>query len=80
MLFRSRAEPHTPWFGPGLIAGLHLIGAMKEESLVEYYFADLEQSPCGEAAIPKNGCLEIPNGPGLGVEVDERIITRYRQA
>lgn len=75
-----RAEPHTPWFGPGLIAGLHLIGAMKTDSLVEYYFADLEQSPCGEAAIPKGGYLEIPNGPGLGVEVDERVIARYRQA
>ena len=75
-----RAEPHSPWFGPGLAAGLHLIGAMPGECMVEYYFADLERAPLGEMSIPKNGFLEIPDGPGLGITVDEDVVARYRVA
>ncbi len=75
-----QAEPHTPWYGPGLAAGLHLIGAMPGECLVEYYFADLAASPLGEMAIPKNGRLQVPDGPGLGISVDEKIVAKYRVA
>ena len=75
-----QAEPHTPWYGPGLAAGLQLIAAMKSECLAEYYFADLEQWPLGEACVPKDGYLAIPEGPGLGIEVDEKVIAKYRVA
>ena len=75
-----QAEPHSPWHGPGLAAALHLIAAMKSECLAEFYYADLEKSPIGEAGIPRNGRLPVPQGAGLGVEVDEAVVARYRVA
>ena len=75
-----QAEPHSPWYGPGLAAALHLIAAMPDECLVEYYYADLAGSPLGEMAIPIDGCLEVPDGVGLGIVVDEKVIAKYRVA
>ena len=66
--------------GAGLAAALHLIAAMKSECLAEFYYADLEESPIGEAGIPRNGRLPVPQGAGLGVEVDEAVVARYRVA
>lgn len=74
----ARIEPHSPVYGPGLIATLHVIAAMKGDAMCEYYFSDLAESPLGEWAIPKDGYLRVPDGPGLGVEVDEDVIGRYR--
>jgi D-galactarolactone cycloisomerase len=73
-----RAEPHTPYYGPGLIAGLHLIAAMKGHVLSEFFFTDLAANPLGKAATPRDGFLAVPNGPGLGVEIDEDMLRRYR--
>jgi len=75
-----QAEPHTPWYGPGLMAGLHMISAMEQECLAEYYYADLAGWPLGEASIPRNGSLDVPDGPGLGIEVDEDVVAKYRVA
>lgn len=73
----ARIEPHSPMYGPGLIATLHIIAAKKDDAMCEYYFSDLAESPMGDWAIPKDGRLRVPDGPGLGVEVDEDIINRY---
>ena len=75
-----QAEPHSPWHGPGLAAALHLIAAMKSHCLAEFYYADLKESPIGSAGIPRNGKLAVPQGPGLGIEVDEDVVARYRVA
>lgn len=75
-----QAEPHSPWHGPGLAAALHLIAAMTTHCLAEFYYADLKESPIGEAGIPRNGRLAVPQGPGLGIEVNEDVVARYRVA
>jgi len=76
------AEPHSPYYGPGLIASVHCLAALDEtdghETLCEYFFADLAASPCGDAAIPRNGYLDVPQGPGLGIAVDEGMLEKYR--
>jgi L-alanine-DL-glutamate epimerase-like enolase superfamily enzyme len=43
----------------------------------EFFYADLEQSPLGDL-ISRDGYLTVPDGPGLGIEVDEKILLRYR--
>ena len=75
-----QAEPHSPWYGPGLIAALHMIGAMEQDCMAEFYYADLADWPLGEASVPRNGVLQIPDGPGLGVHVNEDIVAKYRVA
>jgi L-alanine-DL-glutamate epimerase-like enolase superfamily enzyme len=72
------AEPHSPLYGPALIATLHVLATMKRDSLCEFYYADLEANPIGDIATPRDGYLNVPTGPGLGIEVDETLLARYR--
>jgi D-galactarolactone cycloisomerase len=71
--------PHSPYFGPGLIATLHCIAAWPGEVLCERFYCDLEASPFGDAIDAKDGFLKVPQGPGLGVPVDQAVIERYRR-
>jgi D-galactarolactone cycloisomerase len=74
------AEPHSPYYGPGLIASLHMIAALPDEVMCEFYYSDLEASPLGDVIYARDGHLTVPDGPGLGVEMDEAILRRYRKA
>lgn len=74
-----RAEPHSPLFGPGWIASVHVVAAMQEDTLAEFYYADLEACPIGDMIYPKNGFMDVPQGPGLGMDVDEKVIAKYRR-
>ena len=73
-----RAVPHAPFLGPALMAAIHIIAAMPKDVPCEHRFCDLEQSPLGDAVISKNGRLTVPDGPGLGFEVDQKVIDKYR--
>ncbi len=69
---------HSPYVGPGLIATLHVIAALQPDGVAERYFCDLEASPLGDAVVVRDGMLAVPSGPGLGIDVDEDVIARYR--
>jgi D-galactarolactone cycloisomerase len=75
-----RVMPHTPYFGPGLIATLHVIAACLPDSMCERFYCELEATPLGEAIEARDGHMRVPQGPGLGIDVDERVIERYRVA
>jgi L-alanine-DL-glutamate epimerase-like enolase superfamily enzyme len=60
--------PHSPYFGPGLLATLHLLAALPEAAPIEVYFADLGAPPHGEALVVRDGFMAVPDGPGLGLE------------
>lgn len=63
-----RLVPHSPYFGPGLLATLHFLAATEEAEPIEIYFADLRQAPYGEKLVPKAGTIDVPDAPGLGYE------------
>lgn len=71
--------PHSAYFGPGLIASIHCIAAMARESLVERYDCDFEANPYHDAIHPRDGRIAVPQGPGLGVELDMQVIEKYRR-
>ena len=73
-----RLSPHSPYIGPGLIASIHLSAVMDEDAICERFYLDFDASPLGSAADATNGTLPVPDGPGLGVTVDEAVIARYR--
>jgi len=63
----------------GLYADLHLAAAMPEAKYVEYitpsaYLDDLSTDP---PQLDAQGCLTIPDGPGLGVTLDPDRVARY---
>ena len=39
-IWRSRVAPHSPYFGPGLLATLHVLAAAPQEMLVERLYVN----------------------------------------
>jgi D-galactarolactone cycloisomerase len=70
----TRIATHSPYFGPGLASTLHFCAAFGLDC--EWYDCRLEASPCG--LVPVDGKLAVPGAPGLGVVVDDAVISRYR--
>ena len=73
-----KVAPHSPYFGPGLVASVHLCAALPDKPPVERFYCDLEASPFGELVNASGGYMRVPDGPGLGLVVDEAVIDRYR--
>ena len=73
-----RVAPHSPYFGPGAIATLHLLTTLAEPAWFELYYLDAEAALFGAALKPVNGVMTIPQGPGLGVEPALDVIARFR--
>ena len=71
--------PHCAYFGPGNLASIHLVASLASETLLENIYANLEASPYGGAMLAADGKVNVPTGPGLGVEPDMAIVERYRQ-
>lgn len=62
-----RMVPHAPYFGPGLLATLHVLAAMEQPAPIEIYFADLATPPY-PTLLAKDGAVAVPGGAGLGLE------------
>ena len=71
--------PHCAYFGPGNLASIHIVASLPTDTLLENIYANLEASPFGDAMTAKGGKVSVPQGPGLGVEPDMRIVEKYRQ-
>ena len=70
--------PHSAYFGPGLIATAHLSAALSRAPFIERLYVDLANDPFGDWYVPKNGTLQVPQGPGLGVEPDLKLLEKLR--
>lgn len=76
--FGVAVVPHSAYFGPGLLASIHCIAATPGESLVERFYCDFADNPLGEAIHPKHGRIAVPQGPGLGIDPDPRLVDKLR--
>jgi L-alanine-DL-glutamate epimerase-like enolase superfamily enzyme len=74
----ARVAPHSPYFGPGLLATLQILATRPEIEAVEIFHLKLEQDLFGGAVDVRNGRVAIPTGPGLGADPDLDVIARYR--
>jgi D-galactarolactone cycloisomerase len=68
---------HSPYHGPGLLATAHLIAATQRAELLEYFYVPLEGSVFKEPPEMKDGRVRVPQGPGLGLEIDRGALERY---
>ena len=87
-LYGARVSPHVWGTAVGLAAAIHYTAAIPSDphamqspypSLVEY---DTSENPLRDALtvdpiMPIAGMLRVPDGPGLGIEVNERALRRY---
>jgi L-alanine-DL-glutamate epimerase-like enolase superfamily enzyme len=70
--------PHSPYFGPGALATLHLVAALAPQARFEYFYLQADAWLYGDLLTPRRGELGIPQGPGLGADPDPNVIRRYR--
>lgn len=71
--------PHSPYFGPGLLATLQLAAIFPTTDWIEYFSVRLEQPIFGGIETPgSDGSIAIPTGPGLGADPDPEILKRYQ--
>lgn len=70
--------PHSPYFGPGALATLHLIAALAPQARFEYFYVRAEASLYGDLLVPSRGELGLPQAPGLGRDPDPAVVARYR--
>jgi L-alanine-DL-glutamate epimerase-like enolase superfamily enzyme len=75
-----RAVPHCFSTGINLAASLHWMASCPDGDLVEYC---LRPSPLMRSLVRNlpplvDGRVPVPQGPGLGIELDEEVVERYR--
>ncbi|WP_137924164.1 mandelate racemase/muconate lactonizing enzyme family protein [Cupriavidus sp. 2SB] len=72
---------HTFYDGPGLLASVHTSAALGgSNALVEWRYFDLEAQVYGDAVLPKQGAIVVPQGSGLGLEPNHHVLRDYRVA
>ena len=79
-LYNRLCIPHS-WTSDLLTAAsLHLNAFMRRSAFQEFNVTvgPLSRELCLNPIQLENGMLRVPEGPGLGVEVDESVIAKYR--
>jgi L-alanine-DL-glutamate epimerase-like enolase superfamily enzyme len=77
--FGVRLAPHSPYFGPGLLATLQLLSLRDDASFVEMFY--MKRAGClwrGRVDVDANGDVEVPQGPGIGYEPDKAVMEQFR--
>jgi L-alanine-DL-glutamate epimerase-like enolase superfamily enzyme len=73
--------PHIHGSAVGVAAAVHLLGAVPNASMAEMVFpahplmADLVKEPL---VVDRTGHIELSERPGLGVELEPRVVAKYR--
>ncbi len=68
---------HSPYFGPGLAATLHLAAALTGVLPIELVACRHETPLLTRPIEASGGQVEVPTGPGLGVDLNEAVFDRY---
>jgi D-galactarolactone cycloisomerase len=72
--------PHSFYFGPGLAATLHVAASFGGTMPVEFPTGEMETSFLTQPIEARDGWIDVPHGPGLGVEINEEAIRRHPYA
>src|SRR5439155_258111 len=74
-----KLAPHSPYFGPGLLATLQLLSLRDDGTFVEMFY--MTRPAClwrGGVDTGADGAVAVPEGPGLGYEPGKEVLERYR--
>src|SRR5207248_7744399 len=72
--------PYTTLFRSGLAATAHLCATIPNFLITEYFvnFEAVGKEVSSGTLVAENGYLALPTAPGLGIEIDEQALARYR--
>ncbi len=88
-LYGVRLSPHVWGSGVGLAAAVHMAAALPdhphawpEPCLLEYDVGEnaLRDEILQRPLVLEDGFMPVPEGPGLGIELDDRALQRYAVA
>ena len=71
-------QPHSPYFGPGFLATLHVLAASSGTQPIERFYVTHDADMYEKALDPIDGFIHVPDGPGLGIDPDPAFIKKYR--
>ncbi|MGC8810874.1 MAG: mandelate racemase/muconate lactonizing enzyme family protein [bacterium] len=77
-VYNVKVAPHSPYFGPGLLATAHLVASTHWAHSVEYYYLSFEANVFKTPPTLENGFIYLPEGPGLGLEIDPYVLHQYK--
>src|SRR3990170_7204612 len=69
--------PHSFYFGPGLAATLHVAATWGGAMPVEFPTGEHETPFLAKPIVARDGHVEVPTGPGLGVDINEDALRRH---
>jgi L-alanine-DL-glutamate epimerase-like enolase superfamily enzyme len=70
--------PHSPYFGPGFVATLHLIAHTAQPKWVEKIYFDLESPLFVKPLEFSKGAYTVPSVPGIGADMDPHALREYK--
>ncbi len=73
---KLKMMPHSPYFGGGFLATLHL-ASLFPDTLIEWFYLELEAHLIPSSALPQKGHFQIPSQPGIGITPDDYLLKTY---
>jgi len=79
--YNIKFTPHVWGSSIAIAASLQLIASLPIKTLLEF---DRSENPIreemGKSSIIREGSyIKVPQDPGLGINIDEEVITKYRK-
>ncbi len=73
--------PHGWNTAVGVAADLHLVASLSTRSFVEFNVGNplVEEITASPFRLDANGCLPVPEGPGLGIEIDRAKLRKLAE-
>jgi len=78
--FGVEVVPHSPYFGPGLLASIQVLATLQKETTVERFYCDFAENPLGERIDARDGRIAVPQVAGVGADPDLKLLERLRVA
>ena len=74
--YRVRIAPHSPYFGPGALATVHLLATQVPEGRFERFYLSAEATLY--PGLFEKTQMAVPETPGIGRDPDPEVLQRYR--
>ena len=78
--FGVEVVPHSPYFGPGLLASVQVLATLPKETPVERFYCDFAENPLGSRIDAHDGRIAVPQTPGVGGDPDLKLLEKLRVA
>ncbi|MHC8380634.1 mandelate racemase/muconate lactonizing enzyme family protein [Pseudomonas sp. LB3P14] len=69
--------PHSPYFGPGFMATLHLAAAFPQMMQVEYLYVDPAAWLIDLTSVRQGAEFVLDDQPGIGLAPDEGVVAKF---